>query len=253
MKEKERIPKVIHYFWFGGKQKPKLAEKCIASWKKYCPDYEIKEWNENNFDISICDYAKEAYEAKKWAFVSDYARLWVVYNYGGVYLDTDVELIKSLDEILYNEAFFASEDNRSVSSGLGFGARQHNSLVKYLLDEYESIHFRRDDGSLDLTPCPIRQTRRLEAKYNKFKLDDKVISFDNTVFYPKEYFCPFDPNTRTLHKTNNTIAIHWFAGSWQTKKTRLKYFLINLPKTHAYRLLIKLIGEKRYSNLRRRK
>lgn len=251
--KKEEIPKIIHYFWFGNKQKPKLIARCIASWKKFCPDYEIIEWNEKNFNVSICDYTKEAYEEKKWAFVSDYARLWVIYQYGGIYLDTDVELIKSLDEVLKNEVFFASEDNNSVSSGLGFGAKKHNPLVKYLLNEYESIHFKRSDGSLDLTPCPVRQTNRLKSRYSSLKLSDKITTMGNAVFYPKEYFCPLDPNTRVLRKTDNTIAIHWFAGSWQSKKTKLKYYFINLPRTHAYRLLVKLIGKKRYDKLRDRK
>ena len=112
MKENAKIPKVIHYFWFGNNPKPKIVKKCIASWKKVCPDYEIKEWNESNFDVNICDYTREAYEAKMWGFVSDYARLWVIYRYGGFYLDTDVELIRSLDTLRQNKTFFASDSLR---------------------------------------------------------------------------------------------------------------------------------------------
>lgn len=99
------IPKKIHFFWFGNNTKPKIVEKCISSWKQYCPNYEIIEWNESNFDLSLCDYLKEAFEAKKWAFVTDYARIWVIQKYGGIYLDTDVELISNLDKFLNDETF----------------------------------------------------------------------------------------------------------------------------------------------------
>ena len=188
MKENQKIPKTIHYFWFGRGPKTKLIKKCIRSWRKYCPDYEIKEWNEDNFNIYICPYVQEAYEAKKWAFVSDYARLWVIYNYGGVYLDTDVELVKSLDTLLDKRAFFASEEGGYINSGLGFGAKKHDSFVKYLLDEYSNIHFKLSDGTLDMTPCPIRQTNRIKKKYKDFIITNSVLTIDGISFFPKEYF-----------------------------------------------------------------
>ncbi|MBP3463612.1 MAG: hypothetical protein J6K45_03935 [Clostridia bacterium] len=112
------IPKKIHYCWFGNGDKPELVEKCIKSWKKYCPDYEIIEWNESNYDVTMCDYSKEAYENKKWAFVTDYARLWIIYNHGGIYLDTDVEIIKNIDFILETDSFLASEDNVHINTGV---------------------------------------------------------------------------------------------------------------------------------------
>ena len=118
------IPKKIHYCWFGGNPLPELAIKCLESWKKYCPDYEIIEWNETNFNLDSCEYVREAYQAKKWAFVSDYARLKVVYDNGGIYLDTDVELIKSLDRLLKNKSFFGTETTGVVATGLGFGAEK---------------------------------------------------------------------------------------------------------------------------------
>ena len=124
-----KIPKVIHYCWFGGNPKPKLVQKCIHSWKKYCPDYEIIEWNESNFDISSCPlYVRQAYDVKKWAFVSDYARLKIIHTCGGIYLDTDVELIKSLDSLLEYNAFFGFEDGKYVATGLGFGAVSDNCV-----------------------------------------------------------------------------------------------------------------------------
>ena len=136
------IPKVIHYCWFGGNPLPELAIRYIDSWRQRCPDYEIKKWDETNFDVYSCDFVKEAYESKKWAFVSDYARLWIVFNYGGVYLDTDVELVKSLDELLDNKCFLGAETTGQVNTGLGFGAEKNNVVVKLLLNEYNNRHFK---------------------------------------------------------------------------------------------------------------
>ena len=116
------IPKIIHYCWFGGKPLPNTAIKCIRSWKKHCPDYEIHCWNEKNFDINVCPYVKEAYEEKAWAFVSDYARLWIIYNYGGIYLDTDVELLKNIDNLLKYDVFMGFENKQYVNTGVGFWA-----------------------------------------------------------------------------------------------------------------------------------
>ena len=253
MKESQKIPKVIHYFWFGHNPKPKLIQKCIASWKKNCPDYEIKEWNEDNFDITLCDYMREAYEAKKWGFVPDYARLWVLYHYGGFYLDTDVELIKSLDSLRNNKTFFASEDNHYINTGLGFGSVKGAPILKHIYEEYDNLHFKLPDGSLATdTPSPIIQTASIEGFLKGFKMTDSVQNIDGVVFYPKEYFCPFDYNTRRMHKTKNTIGIHHFAASWTSKKTKLKYYLINVPKTRLYQRTIKILGEERYNKLRRR-
>ena len=140
------IPKIIHYCWFGGKPLPKLAKKCIASWKKFCPDYEIKEWNESNFDLNSCTYVKEAYDSKKYAFVSDYARFWILHRYGGVYFDTDVELLKSIDDILADGAFmgvenFVAEQNKakiSINPGLGIAAEPGMLIYQEILDFYHN-------------------------------------------------------------------------------------------------------------------
>ena len=149
------LPKKIHYCWFGGNELPDLAIKCIESWKQYCPDYEIIEWNETNFDLECCDFVKEAYKAKKWAFVSDYARLKVVYDNGGIYLDTDVELVKPLDILLQEKCYFGEETTGYVNTGLGFGAEKHNPTIDLLLKEYCNKHFTNDDGSYNMDPCPI--------------------------------------------------------------------------------------------------
>ena len=137
------IPKVIHYCWFGGNPKSKLIENCINSWRKKCPDYEIIEWNESNFDINCCDYVKEAYEAKKWAFVSDFARLKIIYDNGGIYLDTDVELISSLEKFLEYDSYFGFEDSEHINTGLGFGAVKHNPILEVMINDYFKIQMGR--------------------------------------------------------------------------------------------------------------
>lgn len=153
------IPKIIHYCWFGGGPISAESQKCMESWKKYCPDYKIIEWNDQNFDISTNRYAQQAYEAKKYAFVSDYVRLAVLYEYGGIYLDTDVELVRPLDELLELPGFMGFQTNNEVATGLGFGARKGNSVVQALLRDYDALDFLKADGSADLTPCPERNTR----------------------------------------------------------------------------------------------
>ena len=214
------IPKIIHYCWFGGKPLPVLAQKCINSWKKYCPDYEIKEWNETNFDVLGCDFTKEAFEAKKWAFLSDYARLSIIFQEGGIYLDTDVELLKSLDFILKHKCFFAEETTGFVNTGLGFGAEKGNSIIKKLLQEYEGKHFLLPDGTFDLTPCPKKNTRPL-FQYGYHFSGETIWKGENIVIYPPEYFCPMDCDTRKLEVTENTISIHHFEASWHTKLDKL--------------------------------
>ena len=162
--------------------------KCIKSWKKYCPDYKIVEWNEKNFDIQgSCDYVREAYREQKWAFVSDYVRLWIIYNFGGIYLDTDVELIKNLDNFLENPAFLAYQDSKYIATGLGFGAEKGNKIIKCMLDDYKNCHFC-INGEMDLTPCPVRNTNVIKNLLGT-EIDAKKISnIKDAVLYPKEYF-----------------------------------------------------------------
>lgn len=208
------IPKVIHYFWFGGNPLPEVAKKCIKSWKKYCPDYEIKRWDESNFDINICDYVKEAYDAKKWAFVSDYARFYILNKYGGVYLDTDVELKKSLTPIIKTGPFFALETEKfdSIAPGLGMATYSNNTFYQQIIDNYNKDHYLYKNNLENKLPVGKRVTQFLI----KDGLKDKsgLQKVDGFTIYPKEYFCPFDYFTGKMTITSNTVAIHLYSGSW---------------------------------------
>ena len=209
------IPKVIHYCWFGGNELPELAMKCIDSWKKFCPDYEIKQWNEKNYDLDSSRYIKEAYKNKKWAFVSDYARLDIIYNNGGIYLDTDVELIKPLDLLCKDKCYFGEETIGYVNTGLGFGAEKNNYVIRKLLDEYNGCHFKKENGMYDMEPCPVKNTRPLAGFGYEFS-GKNIWRCEKFVVYPPEYFCPLDYNTKLMNVTVNTISIHLYNASWHT-------------------------------------
>lgn len=212
------IPKVIHYCWFGKGNMPKLTQKCIKSWKQYCPDYEIICWNEDNFDLSQNRYMKEAYESGKWAFVSDYARLKIVYEYGGIYLDTDVELIKPLDDLLKYSGFMGFDEKGLVATGLGFGAEKGNRIVGEFLQDYETIPFILPDGTCDLTPCPNRNMNTLKKLGMDVENTDQV--FCDVLFLPKEYLCPMDYYTGKKTITKHTYSIHHYSASWTSAVTK---------------------------------
>lgn len=228
------IPKIIHYCWFGGNPKPKDVLKYIKSWKKYLPDYKIIEWNEGNYDVYKCQYMADAYKEKKWAFVSDYCRLDVVYQYGGIYLDTDVEVVKSFDSLLGMKMFcgFESRDlkqqkrwgmklEESVSFGLGFGAERCHSVIKEMLDLYATLHFYNEDGTLNLLSCPVYQTQVLVN--NGLIQDGKTQEFKGGKAFSAEYFCPQSNLTdEMLYLTENTYSIHHFSNSWTDRPVKLK-------------------------------
>ena len=222
------IPKIIHYCWFGGGPISAESQKCMESWKKYCPDYKIIEWNDQNFDISTNRYAQQAYEAKKYAFVSDYVRLAVLYEYGGIYLDTDVELVRPLDELLELPGFMGFQTNNEVATGLGFGARKGNSVVQALLRDYDALDFLKADGSADLTPCPERNTRVLQAL--GVRKDGTRQSIAEMEIFPAEYFCPMDLYSRELRVTPKTYSIHRYAESWKPKPSAVSRILQRLLK-----------------------
>lgn len=210
-----KIPKIIHYCWFGGGELPPLAKKCIKSWKKFCPDYELRLWNETNTDFGGNRYAMEAFEAKEWAFLTDWVRLSVVHRYGGIYLDTDVELLKSLDPLLEEEGFFGLDERKYVCTGLGFGAVAQSPVVEILLRDYETAPFLLSDGTRDRTPCPDRNTVALQKAGLDLSAEEPMLF--GCRFLPKEYFCPVEYVTGKKTVTEKTYSIHHFAAAWTTK------------------------------------
>lgn len=206
-----RIPKTIHYVWFGGKPLTPLAEKCISSWKKYCPDYQIVRWDESNFDVTQNRYCSEAYDAKKWAFASDYARLWVLVNEGGIYMDTDVEVLRPLDEFLELQAFSGFEAEDRLPTGL-MASSPHQHFFCKLLQDYDGRSFIKPDGSFDLTTNVVAITNACVEK--GLVLNNCKQTVDGFTLFPSEYFCPKDWETKEVHITDNTYAIHHFDGSW---------------------------------------
>ena len=212
------IPKKIHYCWFGRNPKPKLAEKCIASWKKLCPDYEIVEWNEDNFDIEKYPYAKYCLDNKKFAFLSDFVRLIVISEEGGIYFDTDVEVIRSFDDLLNNEAFYGFETDEFVATGLGFGAIKNHVTVVDMLKEYD--HLQKEDGTFELKSCPQLNTAALLRLGMQLNGKEQIVV--GAHIYPADFFNPFEDATGILRTTKNTYSIHWYAKSWISKRRILR-------------------------------
>lgn len=252
------IPKKIHYCWFGGNSKSKLIEKCIKSWKKYCPDYEIIEWNESNFDLNCCDYVREAYEAKKWAFVSDYVRIWALNTYGGIYLDTDVEITQNLDKFLPHSAFTGFESKDYPFTAV-FGCEKNHHTTETILESYSNRVFKLGENEYDLQPNTAFITNIFIEEYG-VKLNNETQHLKNGLtIYSNDYFCPCSCVDLTFNKTKNTHAIHWFNASWHESKyptirkkllaeKRAKSFdkLIHLPN----RILLSLFGEKNYKKIK---
>ena len=236
------IPKVIHYCWFGGKPLPKLAEKCIESWKRYLPDYEIKRWDETNFDVNIIPYTQEAYQKGKYAFVSDYARFWIIYHYGGIYFDTDVEVIASLDKIIDQGAFlgveFQNSDLITVNPGLGFGAEPQKAAIGDILKQYEKFHFINEDGSL----C-YKNIVEITSEYlltQGLVNTDKCQKCAGFIIYSIDYFCPISFETRQLTITENTRTIHHFAESWVPRSTRIKNMIGRVLGQNTLQFLVRI-------------
>lgn len=209
------IPKVIHYCWFGGNPLPKSAQKCIASWKKYLPDYEIKEWNESNFDVNIIPYTAEAYKAKKYAFVSDYARFWILYKYGGLYFDTDVEVIKNMDDIIAKGPFMGCENEAKAGA-----TPAQLGLYGEILDIYKDKHYILPDGTYSRETV-VTITTDLLCKYGLKNISD-IQEVAGVLIYPKEYFCPKDWITGKITFTNFTFTIHHYDASWLPWYQKLK-------------------------------
>lgn len=212
------IPKTIHYIWLGGAPLPELVEKCIASWQKLCPDYEIKKWDESNLNLDLYPYVRQAYDAKKYAFASDVLRYQIIWENGGIYLDVDVELIKPLDEILANELFMGFESKEYINPGLIIGAEPKNAHIEKLLAMYENENFVLANGQQNLTTICARTTEYL-TKLGLKPDNGEIQKIDNITIYPTDYFCPLNYQKRKLKKTERTYAIHWYLGSWVRPST----------------------------------
>lgn len=248
------IPKKIHYCWLGRNPKPKSVLKCIESWKKFCPDYEIIEWNEDNLDISSHLYSKQAYDAKAWAFATDYFRLWIIYTHGGIYLDTDVQVIKPLDPLLENKAFIGFETVDEINTGAGFGAEAGSPFLAENMKAYESLVFVKADGTYDKTPAPYYSTE-VARKYGLTADAGKVQTVLDLTCYPREYFSPKEFFTGRIHLTRNTYTIHHYSATWYTEEDRVRQkrdtlvarlrYVTRIPRAQAE----KILGTKRYKHM----
>ena len=251
------IPKIIHYCWFGNTPKPESVQKCINSWKKHCPDYEIREWTEKDFDVSQNLYCQQAYKAQAWGFVPDYIRLWIIYNYGGIYLDTDVQVLKSFDSLLNHRAFvgFEKDTGNYVNLGQGFGAEIGNQFIADNMHLYDDLVFTLPDGTHNKVPSPVYTTRVLE-QHGLIREGNQLQSLTYVTIYPADYFCPKSFQTGVVERTRNTYSIHQFDASWYTddmqhqkekrwKQEKRRYHL-HLP----LRIAQKAFGMERYLKIR---
>ena len=235
------IPKTIHYCWFGRGEKPELAIKCIESWRKYLPDYVIKEWNEDTFDVSQNQYVHEAYVNRKYAFVTDYVRLYALYVEGGIYMDTDVEVLRNYNNFLEHNAFSGFESDGNVPTGM-MAAEKGSIWAKELLEQYDTRRFVQEDGSFDLTTNTTVITKYMVSK--GLLLNNKLQDFPGLcTMYPSDYFCPKDHGTGKITCTKNTVCIHHFAGSWiehsilKSCRHKIKLFL---SKIFGRRIIVAL-------------
>ena len=226
--ENIQIPKTIHYCWFGNKEMPSQYKKWMESWRKYCSDYKIIEKKKKNYDVHKSKYISQAYEMKQWAFVSDYARIDIINQYGGVYLDVDVELKKNIDEMLMNDAFCGFESNEYVNFGLGFGAKKNNSIIGEIKEYYDNTSFIQSDGRLNRTSCPLIQTEIMKS--HGLQCNGKFQIVDGMAVYPSRILCGMSPHSfRVERNLEHTYAIHHFEGSWVEDKSE-KNMLISAMK-----------------------
>jgi hypothetical protein len=234
------IPKIIHYCWFGGNPLPKLAIDCIASWKTFLPEYEIIEWNETNFPIDQFIFAKQALESKKYAFITDVCRLYALKKIGGIYMDTDVEVLKPLDDFLHHTAFSGFENDDYVPTGI-MASQKEEKWVTEMLNYYDNNPFINDDLSLKLTSNTFIITQFMIQK--GFVMNNSFQELkDYIAFYPNEYFCPKSYKTGNIELTQNSYCIHHFAKSWTPMKDKWRNVLkLKFMKIFGYKNIQKII------------
>lgn len=253
------IPKVIHYCWFGGAPKPKSVLRCINSWKKHCPDFEIREWTEKDFDVTQNEYTRQAYEAKAWGFVPDYIRLWIIYHHGGIYLDTDVQVIKDLSPLCNHHAFAGFQEDGYVALGLGFGAEPGNPFIGAHMQQYDELRFLNSDGTVNRTPSPV-YTNLLLKKRGLDACNGDTQDLGDVIIFSKDCFCPKDFTSGITRVTQNTYSIHQFDASWYSeeqqekknkrwKEARRRELLYNIRYT-PNRIVSKLLGKEKYQKLK---
>lgn len=235
------IPKIIHYCWFGKREKPELAKKCIDSWKKYLPEYEYMEWNEDNFNFDLFPYAKQALEAKKYAYITDVVRLYALKEFGGIYMDTDVEVLKPLDAFLHHAAFSGFESNSSLPTGL-MASEKGSVWALDLLSYYEGRSFLDDNGKPILTPNTNVITEMMLKE--GFLLNNTFQEKQGYVaFYPDDVFCAKSSETGKITITPNTHCIHHFSGSWLPKSVKIRHKIVQT--------LYKIFGKSVVDNLKK--
>lgn len=234
---KVKIPKIIHYCWFGDNTLDEKSIECIDSWKKHCPDYKIIEWNENNFDINCCSYVQEAYSKKMWAFVSDFARFWVLFNYGGIYFDTDVKMLKNIDPLVNKGPFMCWEENGDaedgpyVAPGLGLAFEKNNPLCKEIVEKYRKIHFIDSNGLIDTYHNNVVMITSNILSEHGLSYDKSYQVINGVNIYPPDFLCPMNKFDGKINITNNTYTIHLYSGSWVTNKEKKCY---TFEKNHKY-------------------
>lgn len=232
------IPKILHYCWFGGNPLPPIVVSCIESWKIHLPDYTIVEWNEDNFDINLYRFAKEAYENKKYAFVSDVCRLHVLKYCGGIYLDTDVEIVKPLDLFLHHNAFSGFESPNFVPTAI-MGSEKNSKWICEMLEYYDNRSFLLSNGNLDIKTNTQIITDLMVEK--GFVMDNSFQEIPEYVtFYPTEFFCPKSYDTGKIEKTQNTYSIHHFAGSWKPKYQVIEKKIWDFFKMPDYQVITRV-------------
>lgn len=239
------IPKVIHYCWFGKSELPETVKRCIKSWRVACPDYEIKRWDESNYNVNKNSYTQSAYRSKKWAFLTDYARLDILDKEGGVYLDTDVKLIKSLTPLLQNGAFMSFEQKGRINTGIGFACEPGNSIIEENKKYYEERSFLDKNGKFIPELC-VKITTKILIEHGLNYKSDSVQRLNGITIYPSTYFSPKKMGTNKVQLTTDTYGIHLFASSWYTGPVLVKkvnYYLIGIKEFVKYRILKRKLYE----------
>lgn len=244
------IPKIIHYCWFGGTPIPTEYQAYIATWRKFLPDYEIKEWNETNFDVNCIPFIQEAYKVKKFAYVSDYARLKILYENGGVYFDTDVEVICNMDNLMAKGPWMGVEKHTSTSNiddqvnvGLGFAVEPHNPILKEVMSFYENTHYIFPDGHMEQIPIVPVVTDVLR-KYGMPAHINLPTEVDGITIYPWDYFCPIEFMSSKLELTQNTFTIHHYSATWMSMTDKFKMWRGRFFCTNPIGILLKRIIRK---------